>query len=196
MMDYNESELFTLLGLELRAHYRYTSNISKQVARCSENMLRKGKVESKSLWFGQWYRRPITQGLCGPLVARWINPHFGWGVFAQKNIAKGDFLTVYLGEIRPIRKKIVNRYCFAFPFKAPWASPLGNWTIDALSCGNISRFINHSDSPNCSCQLVYLSPWPYIVIKASRNIQAGEQIAYDYGPQYWRHLEKTPLPHS
>lgn len=189
-----EPELFALLDLELRAHYKYERQVAEHVSKKSARLLQKKAIDPQALWYGQWYKKPITQAIPGPVCAKWINAKVGWGVFAEKSIEKDDYISCYLGQIRLARMSPINRYCFSFPLiAAPFAFFRGNWTIDAQNCGNISRFINHSDTPNCESLLAFLSPWPYIVIRASRDIAKGEQLFYDYGPNYWRHLEKQPL---
>jgi hypothetical protein len=50
------------------------------------------------------------------------------------------------------------------------------WSRDANVGGNIARFINHSCTPNCYFQVVDQTIW----IRASRAIQRGEELTYDY----------------
>ncbi len=52
-----------------------------------------------------------------------------------------------------------------------------NHVIDALYGGNSSRWINHSCDPNCEAE----EQDGRIFIKALRNIEAGEELNYDYG---------------
>ena len=52
-----------------------------------------------------------------------------------------------------------------------------NWSRDAMVGGNDARFINHSCNGNCEADEVR----GRIFIKALRNIQAGEELTYDYG---------------
>jgi uncharacterized protein len=50
------------------------------------------------------------------------------------------------------------------------------WSRDAAVNGNIARFINHACKANCYFQIVDKTIW----IRASRNIEAGEELTYDY----------------
>ena len=50
------------------------------------------------------------------------------------------------------------------------------WVRDAMSGGNIARFINHACQPNCWWEVVDKTIW----IRASRTIQPGEELTYDY----------------
>lgn len=48
--------------------------------------------------------------------------------------------------------------------------------IDAARGGNESRFINHSCSPNCEIVISHQR----VFIHALRDIEAGEELSYDY----------------
>ncbi len=50
------------------------------------------------------------------------------------------------------------------------------WSRDAAVRGNIARFINHSCRPNCWWEVADTTIW----IRASRRIEAGEELTYDY----------------
>lgn len=57
----------------------------------------------------------------------------------------------------------------------------GNFVVDATTSGNVARFINHSCEPNCCCRVITSeSDSHHIVIFASRDINIGEEITYDY----------------
>lgn len=191
---YEIEELFALLGLRYIAHYTCSSDLREQIQLLAQKKWRAGSIPKESLWRGQLYRKEIEGALEAPLHARWIGKEFGWGIFASKRIQEGDFICCYLGELRSIKRRQVNRYCFSFPLQPWWRPLLGGWTIDAEKMGNSARFINHSDHCNCESSYAFLSPWPYIVITARRVIEKGEQLSYDYGAPYWRSLEKYPLP--
>ena len=51
------------------------------------------------------------------------------------------------------------------------------WSRDAGVGGNVARFINHACKPNCWHEVVDNTIW----IRASRRIEPGEELTYDYG---------------
>jgi len=59
-----------------------------------------------------------------------------------------------------------------------------NYMIDATRSGNVSRFINHSCSPNLSTRLVLVEnkdcQLAHIGLFANQDIAVGEELAYDY----------------
>jgi uncharacterized protein len=105
----------------------------------------------------------------------------GKGVFALRDIAKGDTIIEYVGEI--ISWKEADRrhpnnpdepnHTFYFSIGD------GKKVIDAAVGGNAARWINHSCNPNCEADEDDDSH--RVFIKALRKIKAGEELNYDYG---------------
>jgi uncharacterized protein len=102
----------------------------------------------------------------------------GKGVFAVQDLAEGETIIEYVGEI--IKWKEAQRrhphdpndpnHTFYFHIDK-------KHVIDALYGGNSSRWINHSCDPNCEAD----EDGGRVFIKALRNIAAGEELNYDYG---------------
>jgi SET domain-containing protein len=102
----------------------------------------------------------------------------GKGVFALQDLAEGETLIEYVGEIiswdeaqdRHPHDPNDPNHTFYFHVNE-------DRVIDALHGGNSSRWINHSCDPNCEAD----EENDRIFIKALRNIKAGEELNYDYG---------------
>ena len=102
----------------------------------------------------------------------------GKGVFALQDIAEGETVIEYVGEIiswdeaqdRHPHDPNDPNHTFYFHVNE-------DRVIDALYGGNSSRWINHSCDPNCEAD----EENDRIFIKAIRNIKAGEELNYDYG---------------
>lgn len=54
------------------------------------------------------------------------------------------------------------------------------YIIDAHSMGNSTRFINHSCEPNCIIEKWVVNAYPCLAIFANRDIDAGDDLTYDY----------------
>jgi len=102
----------------------------------------------------------------------------GKGVFALQDIAEGETVIEYVGQIitwkeaqrrHPHDPKDPN-HTFYFHVDE-------KRVIDAKVGGNSSRWINHSCNPNCEAD----EEEGRVFIKALRNIKAGEELNYDYG---------------
>ena len=102
----------------------------------------------------------------------------GKGVYAVQDIAAGETLIEYVGEIiswdeaqdRHPHDENDPNHTFYFQLE-------DGQVIDALHGGNSSRWINHSCDPNCEADEVD----GRIFIRALRDIKAGEELNYDYG---------------
>ncbi len=100
----------------------------------------------------------------------------GFGVFADEPIRKNQRVIDYAGElIRNVdSEEREERYSAE---GCIWVFRLNRiWSRDANVGGNIARFINHSCAPNCWFEVVEKTIW----IRASRSIQRGEELTYDY----------------
>jgi len=111
----------------------------------------------------------------------------GRGAFAVKPIRKGVRVIEYAGE-RITPEEADARY-------DDDQNPLGrvllftvnsHTLIDAGRRGNAARFINHSCQPNCES----IIDKGRVFIEATRGIQRGEELTYDY------HLQRDGLSSS
>jgi SET domain-containing protein len=102
----------------------------------------------------------------------------GRGVFALEDIAEGETLIEYVGEIISW-KEALRRHPHdpKDPNHTFYFSLDDGRVIDALYGGNSSRWINHACKPNCEADEVE----GRVFIKALRDIRAGEELNYDYG---------------
>jgi len=102
----------------------------------------------------------------------------GKGVFAVQDLAEGETLIEYIGEIIGWKEALRRHphdpqdpnHTFYFHIDE-------DHVIDAKHGGNSSRWINHSCNPNCEAD----EQDGRVFIKALRNIPAGEELFYDYG---------------
>jgi hypothetical protein len=102
----------------------------------------------------------------------------GKGVYALQDIAAGDRLIEYLGEIITWEEAQARHpHDPANPNHTFYFHIDESRVIDALYGGNSSRWINHACEPNCEAD----EQDGRIFIKALRDIAAGEELNYDYG---------------
>lgn len=109
----------------------------------------------------------------------------GMGVFASRDIPKGEYVFEYVGE--KITKKesderadrLLESYeedkeqnpgVFIFTLNK-------RYDIDGNVPWNTARWINHSCDPNCESDIEDGQIW----IKSIRDIKKGEEIVYNYG---------------
>ncbi|MDM0037157.1 SET domain-containing protein-lysine N-methyltransferase [Variovorax sp. J22P271] len=102
----------------------------------------------------------------------------GNGVFAVQDIAEGETLIEYKGEIISW-KEALRRHPHdpTQPQHTFYFHVDDDRVIDGNVDGNAARWINHSCEPNCEAD----EQKGRVFIKALRNIAAGEELNYDYG---------------
>ncbi|MGH8456581.1 MAG: SET domain-containing protein [Stenotrophobium sp.] len=113
------------------------------------------------------------------------SPIHGNGVFAAQDLAADKALIRYRGRL--LRHADADGlyeggadsgHTFLFTLNE-------HYVVDGNNGGNTARWINHSCTPNCVAYLVeHPSGDPArdrIVIDSLHDIQAGEELTYDYG---------------
>jgi uncharacterized protein len=102
----------------------------------------------------------------------------GKGVFALQNLAEGETLIEYVGQVISWPEALRRHpHDPAHPQHTFYFHIDENHVIDAKYGGNSSRWINHSCQPNCEAD----EEGGRVFIKALRDIAAGEELFYDYG---------------
>jgi hypothetical protein len=103
----------------------------------------------------------------------------GLGLFATRRIKKGTRIVRYFGPLLDSKKtkddEIENKYLFELT---------NRWTIDGSVRENIARYINHACKPNAESDVKPRKRKVYI--RAIKTIEPGEEIAYDYGTDYFK----------
>jgi len=102
----------------------------------------------------------------------------GRGVYAIAPIEAGSRIVEYKGE-RISWKEAVDRHPHdpAQPNHTFYFHLDTGQVIDALYGGNKARWINHACEPNCEAEEIE----GRVFIKALRDLDAGEELFYDYG---------------
>ncbi len=101
----------------------------------------------------------------------------GFGIFAKEEIPKGRFIIEYYGTVVPdsVADKVAGRYLFDLE---------NGKTILGSTRKNIARYINHACKPNAEAR----QAGNRIFIFSTKRIKAGEEIAYNYGKDYFTRI--------
>ncbi|PRT56528.1 Histone-lysine N-methyltransferase, H3 lysine-4 specific [Wickerhamiella sorbophila] len=105
-----------------------------------------------------------------------------WGLYAVDKIERNEMIIEYVGEVirapladlrerNYVRSGIGSSYLFRIDDQT---------VIDATKRGGIARFINHSCDPSCMAKVIKVEGTKRIVIYAMRDVQANEELTYDY----------------
>lgn len=109
------------------------------------------------------------------------SPIHGRGVYAGRDLKKGERVIEYKGELigwkecdrRPPSDPDDPYHTFFFSLSG------GKHVIDAAVGGNAARWVNHSCDPNCETEEDDEARRVFVVTR--RAIKAGEELNYDYG---------------
>lgn len=170
--------------------------LCEAVERRCEQALHKDRLDRKQLWLGAYYAKELETAWSPPFQIEWISDSIGYGVFAAKALPHSVFIGEYAGVLRkhPWIWFHSSYYNFAYEI---YPGSRTSYYIDAEKGGNVTRFINHSDQPNLEPISVYHKGIVHIVLRTVRPIAKGEQLTYDYGPDYWkRRKDKKAIPSS
>jgi hypothetical protein len=147
-------------------------------------------------WLSAFFKKELLKFELPSLSLRWIDEKMGWGVFAEQNFSTQVFIAEYSGVVRKrVKWDCKNAYCFEYPIGLGRAGSAKSspYVIDAQDKGGISRYINHSDTPNLTSLSIHVEGIHHIILYTTKKIAKGEQLCYDYGPGYWQSRPK-PKP--
>ncbi len=118
-------------------------------------------------------------------IAAHRSPIHGNGVFALTDIAAGEEIIQYKGQLLTTTQADdlygdggESGHTFLFTLNDAYV-------IDANHGGNTARWINHGCAPNCRAVVVESAGTDRrrdkVMIESLRAIRAGEELTYDYG---------------
>ncbi|XP_061585191.1 lysine methyltransferase 5Ab [Cololabis saira] len=122
----------------------------------------------------------------------------GRGVFAVKGFKKGDFVVEYHGDLLDLAQAKIreDQYaadpatgCYMYYFQYQSKSYCVDGTKET---GRRGRLINHSKNGNCHTKLHAIDGAPHLILVASRDIKAEEELLYDYGDRSKESLSAHP----
>lgn len=134
--------------------------------------------------------RVVQLGRKVPLCIFRTTTGCGWGVKTLRKIHNGEFVCEYVGEVISFEEAERRgrgydaegrTYLFDLDFNSHNDFP---YTVDAATYGNVSHFINHSCQPNLAVWAVWVNCLdpniPKLALFATREIERGEEITFDY----------------
>lgn len=98
----------------------------------------------------------------------------GLGLFTLEPVAADKRIIEYIGPILTAEEanKKSGKYLMTIDEE---------YLIDGSPRSNLARYINHSCEPNAKAFRTGVRVWLWSI----RNIEAGEEITYDYGKKYF-----------
>jgi hypothetical protein len=178
LQDEKDQELFLLHGGLAKVQRRLLSKWNDE----SQSLTLLSKAEDRLL-----VMLALDQARLAAMTVVYVNELLGHGLQATQPIRAHDFIGEYTGVLREEREGDEhNRYLAST--KA--YGELTNFLIDGQDEGNLTRFINHSfTAPNVRSEHAFHNLRWHRILRAERDIQAGEALLWNYGMDYWKARE-------
>lgn len=193
-----ESVFHSIEELEKLLQFRYlphnvfeSAEEEKEIQEKGYEKSNLGQVSSEAEELGKRMIGKIKGGEIPDVSIRWIDEKVGHGLFVEEELSIGDYAGEYTGVVRKndIRRYLgpLNNYCYEYPVP----DDLGrSYVIDATQ-GHLTRFINHSFTPNLRSVHVFYEGFFHLIFLPIMPIAKGEQLTFSYGTNYW-YLRRPP----
>lgn len=193
-----DGKIYSIQELETHLNFKYLPQIAFETPADQQDILERGvlklknnEVNAEALELGTKFHRKIESAYIPQVSIRWMGASVGYGLFAEEDIEAGTYVGEYTGIVRKNDRRYLeplNNYCYEYPVP----DYIGrSFVIDATQ-GNLTRFINHSSSPNLQPMHVFYEGLYHLIFIARRQIEKGTQLSYNYGQNYW-YLRQKPI---
>ncbi len=179
--------------LEKALFFSFLPSIDFDSPREKEEIYQSTKdVKSSELELGERYEYQIRNSWLAPVDVRWVSKNVGHGLFVTELLEEGSYVGEYTGIVRN------NRWSYSDPLgvfgcEYPVNDPTGQSYVINATQGHLTRFINHSEEPNLEPHYAFCDGFYHVIFMTLREIRAGEQLSFDYGPSYWS-IRPEPEP--
>ncbi|XP_065308682.2 histone-lysine N-methyltransferase set-1 [Dermacentor albipictus] len=125
-------------------------------------------------------------------------PDKGRGVTTSRPLKAGDFVLEYAGELIDVQEAKLREQIYATDtsigcYMYYFTCRNKQYCVDATKeTGRLGRLVNHSKRGNLKTQTCIIKGVPHLVLVAHRNIEAGEELLYDYGDRSKASLQFHP----
>ncbi|KAM8886342.1 lysine methyltransferase 5Ab isoform 2-T2 [Spinachia spinachia] len=122
----------------------------------------------------------------------------GRGIFASKMFKRGEFVVEYHGDLLELAEAKIREvqytqdpqkgcYMYYFQYQSK------TYCVDATEeTSRLGRLLNHSKTGNCQTRLHAIDGTPHLILVASRDIEAEEELLYDYGDRSKASVQAHP----
>ena len=178
------AELEKISGAKWSSSLYFEGSCREKISKKIVTMKKKQELAVEHIWLGALFQKEILSSQIPDVVIRWMDPMIGWGVFANRDLKKMEFIGEYYGRVRPRRRRDQTNAYICEYLICPGMKT--RFVVDAAEEGGVARYINHSEDPNLAFTLVNCDEIHHVILYTKRGIARGEQLCYDYGPDYWK----------
>lgn len=182
----NEEEIkrfFSSLGLKYCSHTIFDDK--------DENVTSNKKINKNNKKINKKYAKFLCyenkKSNLPKLYIKFISDDLGFGLFADQNFKKGDYVGEFCGTITSNPDPSSENYNYSYIDDT-------DIVIAPRKIGNELQFANHSKKANVDWKhIVGLDNKEHVIFVAVNEIKKGEQILIDYGDDYWNSSEKKKI---
>ena len=182
------------LNFQYRQFHRYGdySELKTVYDLCAQTR-EKGYMHTERIYLGMTYRKELNSGESAPISVRWISDELGYGLFSETDLPRWSWVGVYTGLVERRRwlGSGMGDYSFRYPIGELYPK---RYVVNSEKEGNLMRFLNHSDDPNCTTNACFYKGLMHLLVYTHRNVKAGEQLCFDYGAHYWGRKAYVSMP--
>ena len=118
----------------------------------------------------------------------------GLGLFASRGLPQGALVGEYVGTLS--RETGVGDVAERDTYIMRYPDVAGSVHLSAKDAGSLMRFVNHAPcgdaKNNCTCWAVLVDGAYHTCVVTTRAVRRGEELAYDYGAEYWARRGQEP----
>lgn len=185
---YPDGGAFTIPELEQHLHFKCLQKIDFETDADRQNIQKRGLFQLKNNGVSQQAQKlgvqffdEIENSFLPNISVRYINERLGYGVFAEENLMIESYVGEYTGIVRKFDRRNSNDYSYGYPI----LDDNGRSFIIDATAGYLTRFINHSFTPNLKPVYAFYDGFYHLIFLALQNIKKGMQLSYNYGYSYW-----------
>lgn len=172
---------------EKKYHVKYLSTLRFENRRVEEKvrrLCRRVNPTRRAKWLGVYLEKELENHRIAPLSIRKVDETIGYGLFAEEFLPEGTWVGEYTGIVRActIFRPKTNEYTFRYPlYRTFWTV----FSIDAKEYGNETRFLNHSEKPNCEAVALFKNGLYHLGIRTLKEVERDEELVFDYHKEIW-----------
>lgn len=193
-----EGEFCTPLELQQKLGFTYLPQLAFESPQEETLVREKGfskernqEITPLAMTLGAQYKNQIEAAYMPPVSLHYVEESVGYGLFAADEIPPNTYVGEYTGIVRRNDRTYfepLNNYCYEYPV----LDEIGrSYVIDATQ-GHLTRFINHSYTPNLKPIHVYHEGLFHLIFLSLVTIPKNTQLTFSYGRNYWN-LRAPPL---
>ncbi|GAM27356.1 hypothetical protein SAMD00019534_105310, partial [Acytostelium subglobosum LB1] len=120
------------------------------------------------------------------VILGWISDQVGWGVFAARDIKRGEYIVRYGGMLTMNEKMVTPCYNMM--------TSMEDFGLDAYRYRSMGGMVNHSAKhANAESECIFEYGAEQALITAAKFIPKGTQVFIDYSQSYWREDDQDDI---